>query len=107
MAEGRRLAWLACLFVTVWLVATGRSSPVEERAAYTTQVRHNPADNTLLYGNPSVLKARAPQLSDADYAMVVSSVPILCVDVLLTRADGRALLVKRRMEPVMGLYWFP
>lgn len=41
------------------------------------------------------------------YAEVVRSMPLLCVDVLLQRADGRFLLVLRHAEPVKGVWWYP
>ena len=49
-----------------------------------------------------------PLLPGATYAAFVKSMPIVCVDVLLTRnSDGAALLVLRHSEPVRGLHWFP
>ena len=51
---------------------------------------------------------KVPLLPGATYAAFVKSMPIVCVDVLLTRnSDGAALLVLRHSEPVRGLHWFP
>ena len=79
-----------------------------EPAAYTRSVYHVRSDNTLRYGNEERLRAKAPLLPGVTYAAFVKSMPIACVDVLLTRnTDGAALLVLRHSEPVRGLHWFP
>ena len=79
-----------------------------EPAAYTRSVHHIRADNTLRYGEEERLRAKVPLLPGATYAAFVKSMPIVCVDVLLTRkTDGAALLVLRHSEPVRGLHWFP
>lgn len=75
---------------------------------YTKQVSYSRADQTLVYGDAASLRGgRSPLLDDADYRKFVESMPIVCVDVLLTREDGSVLLVKRHSEPVRGLFWFP
>lgn len=76
-------------------------------AEYTRKVRYTKADHTLLYGEEETLRTKPKLLPDATYTAVVHSMPIVCVDVLLTRGDGSALLVLRHAEPVRGLYWFP
>ena len=79
-----------------------------EPAAYTRSVHYTRADNTLRYGDEERLRAKVPLLPGATYAAFVKSMPIVCVDVLLTRkTDGAALLVLRHSEPVRGLHWFP
>ena len=79
-----------------------------EPAAYTRLVHHTRADHTLRYGDEERLRAKVPLLPGATYAAFVKSMPIVCVDVLLTRnSDGAALLVLRHSEPVRGLHWFP
>ena len=79
-----------------------------EPAAYTRSVHHTRADHTLRYGDEERLRAKVPLLPGATYAAFVKSMPIVCVDVLLTRnSDGAALLVLRHSEPVRGLHWFP
>ena len=79
-----------------------------EPAAYTRLVHYARADHTLRYGDEERLRAKVPLLPGATYAAFVKSMPIVCVDVLLTRnSDGAALLVLRHSEPVRGLHWFP
>ena len=79
-----------------------------EPAAYTRLVHYTRADHTLRYGDEERLRAKVPLLPGATYAAFVKSMPIVCVDVLLTRnSDGAALLVLRHSEPVRGLHWFP
>ena len=79
-----------------------------EPAAYTRSVHYTRADHTLRYGDEGRLRAKVPLLPGATYAAFVKSMPIVCVDVLLTRnSDGAALLVLRHSEPVRGLHWFP
>ena len=79
-----------------------------EPAAYTRSVLYTRADHTLRYGDEERLRAKVPLLPGATYAAFVKSMPIVCVDVLLTRnSDGAALLVLRHSEPVRGLHWFP
>ena len=74
---------------------------------YTKQVKYVRAERSLVYGDEASLRAKPPLLPDAAYKQFVTSMPIVCVDVLLTRADGSALLVQRHAEPVKGLYWYP
>ena len=76
-------------------------------AEYTRKFRYVRADHTLLYGEEETLRTKPKLLPDATYKAVVHSMPIVCVDVLLTRGDGSALLVLRHAEPVRGMYWYP
>ncbi len=46
-------------------------------------------------------------LPDKFYAKVIGSMPILCVDAVIKSNEGRFLLVKRRFEPLEGVYWTP
>ena len=39
------------------------------------------------------------------YRTILRSVPILCVDLVVKRSDGRFLLVRRRNEPLRGEWW--
>ena len=41
------------------------------------------------------------------YRQIVRVMPIPCVDLLVTDADGRVLMVKRKNEPARGQWWFP
>ena len=77
---------------------------VDEPAAYTKLVKYDRDEHTLVYGDETALRTgHAPLLDDGTYGKFVSSMPIVCVDVLLTRkSDGRILLVKRHSEPVVG-----
>ena len=75
--------------------------------AYTKQVKYLRADHSLFYGDEAKLRARPPFLPDATYRAFVAAMPIVCVDVLLTRSNGDALLVLRHAEPVRALYWYP
>ena len=77
-------------------------------AVYTRSVVHRSADATLIYGDARALRARdRPLVPGETYGAFVASMPIVCVDVALTRSDGRVLLVKRHAEPVKGVYWWP
>ena len=95
------VAW--CL--AMWWFLRSTSAEEYDRQDYTLHVGYEPSASTLTYGNPAKLREKAPLLPDDTYAAVVRSMPIVCVDVLLQRADGRVLLVKRHAEPVRGLYW--
>ena len=77
--------------------------------AYTLTVRYDSTQHTLSYGSDEALGAmrHAPLLPDGTYGEVVRSMPLVCVDVLLQRADGRFLLLLRHAEPVKGLWWWP
>ena len=77
--------------------------------AYTHTVRYDSTQHTLSYGSDEALGAmrHAPLLPDGTYGEVVRSMPLVCVDVLLQRADGRFLLLLRHAEPVKGLWWWP
>ena len=59
--------------------------------AYTHTVRYDSTQHTLSYGSDDALGAmrHAPLLPDGTYGEVVRSMPLVCVDVLLQRADGR------------------
>lgn len=76
---------------------------------YVHRVAYSPAERTLVYGDEAKLRTgHSPPLDDAHYAKFVASMPIVCVDVLLTRqSDGKVLLVRRHTEPVRALHWFP
>ena len=67
---------------------------------YTQDVRYDAAQHTLAYGEQSTLDQMrdAPKMSNEVYAAVVKSMPLMCVDVLLQRSDGRFLLVLRHAE---------
>jgi ADP-ribose pyrophosphatase YjhB (NUDIX family) len=102
------------LLVPLLLVWTGAAAaPVgrtndDAPAAYTREVRYDPGDGFLLFGDEKQLRASAPMMSSSLYAEVVRSMPIICVDVVLRReSDGAVLLVKRHAEPVRGFYWWP
>ena len=41
------------------------------------------------------------------YAQIQQVMPIPCVDLLVSDAQGRVLLVKRKKEPAAGQWWFP
>ena len=45
-------------------------------------------------------------IPDAEYRLILNSIPILCVDVLIVH-DGKCLLLKRDNEPAKGEFWFP
>lgn len=46
------------------------------------------------------------QIPDALYRQIVELMPILCVDLVIAH-EGKYLLVKRKNEPVKGLWWPP
>jgi len=41
------------------------------------------------------------------YAQILQSMPIPCVDLVVTDHAGRILLLRRRNEPMAGQWWFP
>jgi len=45
-------------------------------------------------------------IPENDYKKILSTMPILCVDLIIF-FDGKCLLLKRKNEPVKGQYWFP
>ncbi len=45
-------------------------------------------------------------IPEDQYRMMVSALPIVCVDVLII-FEGKCLLLKRDNEPAKGQYWFP
>ena len=45
-------------------------------------------------------------IPDNDYKKILSTMPILCVDLIIF-FDGKCLLLKRKIEPAKGQYWFP
>jgi colanic acid biosynthesis protein WcaH len=48
----------------------------------------------------------APRLLPAEeYQKVVTSLPILCVDLVLSDRGGKYLLVRRKNEPLKGEWW--
>ena len=46
-------------------------------------------------------------LASEQYRAMVDLMPILCVDLVLTNAEGEYLLVKRNNAPLQGLWWVP
>ena len=45
-------------------------------------------------------------IPEFEYKSILSSLPILCVDLLISN-NGKFLLLKRNTEPAKGEYWFP
>lgn len=45
-------------------------------------------------------------IPEIEYKSILSSLPILCVDLLIIN-NGKFLLLKRENEPAKGEYWFP
>lgn len=45
-------------------------------------------------------------IPEPEYRIIVSYIPILCVDLLIIH-DNKCLLLKRTNEPAMGQFWFP
>ncbi len=45
-------------------------------------------------------------IPEKDYKIILSTMPILCVDLMIF-FDGKCLLLKRRNEPAKEQYWFP
>ena len=45
-------------------------------------------------------------IPENDYKEILSTMPILCVDLMIF-FDGKCLLLKRKNEPAKGQYWFP
>ena len=45
-------------------------------------------------------------IPENDYNKILSTMPILCVDLIIF-FDGKCLLLKRKNEPAKGQYWFP
>ena len=90
----RCAAFLAMLLVPVLFLmlhpseSTVAANVSSGPAAYTQHVQFLKADHTLLYGNEVKLREKPPLLPDGTYAAFVRSMPIVCVDVLLTRSDG-------------------
>lgn len=41
------------------------------------------------------------------YKTIIESLPILCVDVMITNENGEYLLVRRANEPLKGEWWVP
>lgn len=107
----------AALVIAFLIVVNASSKPEEiskpdasivESEAYTQQLVAHDADHTLIYGDASLLRRRdRPLVPAATYGAFVANMPIVCVDVALTRADGSILLVKRHAEPVKGVWWWP
>ena len=104
-----------CTLGLLLLFAFTSSQPAEEYSgipsAYTQHTRYEPSDHTLFYGDEALLRtphtSAGRQVPDATYQSFVSSMPIVCVDILLTRPDGRVLLVQRHAEPVKNIFWYP
>ena len=46
-------------------------------------------------------------IPDEIYKQVLQSMPIPCVDLLVTNEQGQVLLVRRNNEPAQGQWWFP
>ena len=108
---------VAALIITALLVLNtssgaetvqhGDASTVEAEP-YTRDVSVHSEDHTHVYGVATSLRQPdRPLVPAATYSSFVANMPIVCVDVALTRSDGRVLLVKRHSEPVKGLYWWP
>ena len=80
----------------------------EAPADYVSRLDFERASHTLGYGDPKLLYAPGPRLSDATYHEVISGMPVVCVDVVLQRkVDHKVLLVKRNREPVRAVWWLP
>ncbi|MBI2602107.1 MAG: NUDIX domain-containing protein [Deltaproteobacteria bacterium] len=48
------------------------------------------------------------RLNEEEYRRFLSTMPIVCVDCVVRRkSDGKFLLIKRKNEPLKGLYWVP
>lgn len=45
-------------------------------------------------------------IPENDYKKILSTMPILCVDLIIF-FDGKCLLLKKKNEPAKGQYWFP
>ncbi len=46
-------------------------------------------------------------IPQALYNEIRNSMPIACVDILVTNPSGQILLLKRNNEPMQGQWWFP
>lgn len=78
-----------------------------EAEPYTADVVLRKEDHTNTYGDISALRQSRALLDAKTYHDFVQNMPIVCVDVALTRSsDGHVLLVRRHSEPVKGLYWW-
>ena len=76
-------------------------------SAHVQPVRWEPSSATLTYGQGLGKRRTTASLAREQYANFVSSMPIVCVDVLLQRQNGDMLSVQRHSEPAKGLYWYP
>ncbi len=46
-------------------------------------------------------------IPDELYSQILQVMPIPCVDLLVSNAEGRVLLLKRKNAPAQGEWWFP
>lgn len=46
-------------------------------------------------------------IPNKDYKMILSHMPIVCIDGVVVNENGEYLLVKRKNEPLKGKYWVP
>jgi colanic acid biosynthesis protein WcaH len=46
-------------------------------------------------------------LPTEEYKKIITSIPIVCIDIIIQNSENKYLLVKRINEPLKGDYWVP
>lgn len=62
-----------------------------------------PTSSAFAHNNPDT--PSPGHLSDRDFAQVIRHAPLVAIDLILRRADGRALLGRRNFEPAKGTFF--
>ena len=44
-------------------------------------------------------------IDEKTYTRIIDIIPILCVDIILTNTEGKYLLIKRAIQPLLGQWW--
>ncbi|NDG52717.1 MAG: NUDIX domain-containing protein [Flavobacteriia bacterium] len=46
-------------------------------------------------------------IEEKNYIKIMQTIPVVCVDAIITNSKGQYLLVKRANEPLKGKFWMP
>lgn len=89
----------------------GKMSSLTLKEDDNSQFERRSADGSLFYEADekqlTQVHASCRRVPSDSYGAFVRLMPIICVDVVLERPDGKVALVQRGMRPLQGYWWWP